>query len=363
LHPSCFEKGIPVHQQRPALGDVVAATFAEWELSSAALLDRERAMYGTADPQEIARCVDAFCVAQLGAHIDTYLFYASSQAGVSGVLLTDGRQIVVKAHTPKWSHAFLHAVHRVQTVLAGHAFPCPQPLLAPARLGHGYATVEELVGEGAHADGHRPAIRQAMAVALAQLVRSTQHLSDTVGVQLGKLTQLLAGSLWPVPHSPIFDFEATATGAEWIDRVAAQAQQTLARSTGRIVIGHTDWSTQNCRFVGNTLRVVYDWDSLRWDKETTIVAQAATVFPMNWLLPERPVAPISEEARSFIASYEAERGAPFTDAEWEGMAAAATYSLAYGARLEHSLNPEVTDFPAGSARARLTAYGDAFLHR
>jgi hypothetical protein len=363
LHPRRFEKGIPVQHQRPALGDVVAATFAEWDTSAAALLDRERAMYGTADPQEIARRVDAFCAAHLGVHIDAYLFYTSSQAGVSGVLLTDGRRIVVKAHTPAWSQTFLHAVHRVQDVLAGHAFPCPQPLLAPARLGHGYATVEAFVDDGDFADGHQLPVRQAMAAALVQLVRSTQRLSDTVGAQLGLVTQLPAGSLWPVPHSPIFDFEATALGAEWIDRIAAQARQTLARSAGGTVIGHSDWSTQNCRFLNGRLRVVYDWDSLRWDKETTIVAQAATVFPMNWRLPERPVAPSAEDARSFIAAYEAERGAPFTNAEWEGMAAAATYSLAYGARLEHSLDPDVTDFPVGSARARLTVYGNAFLQR
>ncbi len=32
-----------------------------------------------------------------------------------------------------------------------------------------------------------------------------------------------AGGLWPVPHEPRFDFEATSAGAEWIDRIAAAA--------------------------------------------------------------------------------------------------------------------------------------------
>ena len=95
-----------------ALGDVIAAEFTEWDLPPAALLDRERAMYGSADPQEIACRVDAFCAVHLGSHIDAYVFYASSQAGVSGVQLADGRRIVVKAHTPTWSPAFLHAVHQ-----------------------------------------------------------------------------------------------------------------------------------------------------------------------------------------------------------------------------------------------------------
>ncbi|HEY8287188.1 MAG TPA: hypothetical protein VIJ28_22595, partial [Chloroflexota bacterium] len=258
---------------------------------------------------------------------------------------------------------FLHAVHRVQHFLAAHDFPCPRPLLAPARLGHGYATVEEFVDEGEYADAHQPAIRHAMAAGLAQLVLSTRSLRNMAGLRPGTLTPLPPGSLWPVPHSPIFDFEATAAGAEWIDRIAAEARETVTRCPGEIVIGHADWSTQNCRFVGDTLSVVYDWDSLTRDKETTIVARAATTFPMDWLLSEPPVAPSPAEARAFIAEYEAARGVPFTDAEWAGMAASATYALAYGARLEHSLHPDVTDFPAGGGRARLAEYGNAFLRR
>ena len=343
-----------------ALGDVIAAEFTEWDLRPAALLDRERAIYGSADPQEIARRVDAFCAAHLGSHIDAYVFYASSQAGVSGVQLADGRRIVVKAHTPTWSPAFLHAVHRVQGYLASHDFPCPRPLFAPARLGHGYATVEEFVDEGDYADAHQPAIRRAMAATLAQLVLATRSLRNMADLHPAPLPP---GSLWPVPHSPIFDFAATTAGAEWIDRLAAEARETITRGTGEIVIGHADWSTQNCRFVGDTLRVVYDWNSLTRNKETTIVAHAAMTFPMNWLLPEPPVAPSPDEARAFIAAYEAARGARFTDTEWESMAAAATYSLAYGARLEHSLHPDATDFPVGGGRARLADYGNGFLRR
>jgi hypothetical protein len=144
---------------------------------------------------------------------------------------------------------------------------------------------------------------------------------------------------------------------------SAEAREIIARGVSEIVIGHADWSTQNCRFVGETLSVVYDWDSITQDKETTIVAQAATTFPMNWLLPEPPMAPSPGEARAFIAEYEAVRGAPFTGAEWDGMAAAATYAIAYGARLEHSLHPNVNDFPVGGSRARLADYGHDFLRR
>jgi hypothetical protein len=148
---------------RAGLGDVIAATFAEWDLKAAALFDRERAMYGSADPQEIACCVADFRAAHLGSRIGAYLFYTSSQGGVSGVLLANGRRFVIKAHTHTWSPDFLHAVHCVQGYLVSHDFRCPRPLLEPTWLGRGHATVEELVDEGDAADAHRPAIRRALA--------------------------------------------------------------------------------------------------------------------------------------------------------------------------------------------------------
>ena len=104
---------------RAALGAVIAAEFAEWDLRPAALLEWERAMYGSADAEEIAHQIDAFCATHLGSHIETYMFYTSSQSGVSGVLLADGRRVVLKAHTPTWPLDFLRAVHRVQGGLVG----------------------------------------------------------------------------------------------------------------------------------------------------------------------------------------------------------------------------------------------------
>ena len=150
-------------------------------------------------------------------------------------------------------------------------------------------------------------------------------------------------------------------GAERIDCIASEAKGVLSHGAGELVIGHTDWSAQNCRFVDDMIHVVYDWDSLMLDKEPTIVAGAAMTFAFNWLLSGPQIAPSPDEARAFVGEYEEARGAPFTVAEWESITAAATYSLAYGARLEHSLDPARTDYPSGGARARLALYGDAFL--
>jgi len=349
-----------------ALGDAVAGVFAvwgQWPITRDLGIARERDIYGTADPYEIARVVDRFCATHLGAPIAASLFYASSQGSASGVGLADGRRVVVKVHTPAWAPAFLDAVHTVQRHLAGRGFPCPRPLLGPTRLGHGYATVEELV-DGDDADAHRPVLRRAMAETLALLVASARDLVDVPGVGAALRSRMSArrpvDDIWPEPHSPIFDFKATTAGAAWIDGIAAQAKVAMARGAGEEVIGHTDWSAQNCRFVDERIRVVYDWDSHALDKETIIVAQAATNFPYNWTRPQPPFGPSHEEARAFVREYEGARGCPFTSGDWATMAATATYSLAYGARLEHSLH-STEDFAPGGARARLILYGDAFL--
>lgn len=349
------------------LTQMVAATLAQWQQGDPTMYEQDlaptRASYGTADPHEIAHTLDAFCATHLGAHISGSVFYASSQADVSGVQLTDSRRVVVKAHLPQWPLTFLTAVYQVQHQLFARNFPCPQPLLGPTPLGQGYAVVEELVDAGSFADARDPAIRRSLAQTLAHLVELTRDLREVPGLRPGLLSRIPLGALWPQPHSPIFDFARSAAGAEWIDQEAAQARAVIGKSEGEHVLGHTDWSVQNCRFAEGAICVVYDWDSLALDLETTIVGEAARGFTMNWLVPEPPPLPSPEGARAFVEDYEAARGKRFTLAEWTAVSAAATYALAYGARLEHSLDPDGRNFPPGSARALLAACGAAYLRR
>ena len=65
---------------------------------------------------------------------------------------------------------------------------------------------------------------------------------------------------WGVPHSKLFDFEATAAGAEWIDEIASQAQAIKLRGEGDLVLGHIDWGVKHFRYVGERVSVIYDWD-------------------------------------------------------------------------------------------------------
>jgi hypothetical protein len=321
----------------------------------------EQAIFGTGDAVEIAGQVNVFCTAHLGVPVADYLFYESSQGAVFGIQLSDGRRVVLKAHQPDRPLDFLSAVYDVQRYLADHDYPCPRPLIGPMPIGYGHATVEELVDTGTYADAHHPTIRRLMAEKLAQLANLTQDIKNISGLQSTALGRRLPeGVLWPTPHNRIFDFEATTSGAEWIDALARKARQELAHGVGEMVISHSDWSVKHFRFQNEKVRIIYDWDSLALDRETVIVGEAARGFTMTWHL-DVLITPSQNEALAFVKEYETFRGKTFTGDERATIAAAATYALAYGARCEHCIDPRTGNFPAGSHREALTRYGAMYL--
>jgi Phosphotransferase enzyme family len=321
----------------------------------------EQAIFGSGNAQQIAEQMNAFCATHLGSSVDEYLFYESSQGAVSGILLGDGRKVVLKAHQPDRSLDFLNAIFAVQRYLADHTYPCPRPQLGPTPIGYGHATVEEMIDTGTYADAHFPTIRRIMAEKLAQLASMTRDIRNTAGLQSTALGRPLPESfLWPKPHSRIFDFAATTTGAEWIDALARRARQELAQGVGEMVIGHTDWSVKHFRFQDDRVCVIYDWDSLALERETVIVGEAARGFTMTWHL-DVLITPTPDEARSFVEEYETFRGKRFTRDERATIAAAATYALAYGARCEHCIDPRSSDFAPGSQREALARYGEKYL--
>jgi hypothetical protein len=173
--------------------------------------------------------------------------------------------------------------------------------------------------------------------------------------------RLPANVLWGQPHSNIFDFEATAQGAEWIDELACHAKATLNHGAGELVLGHGDWSTKHVRYMGERPHIIYDWDSLKLDKEPSLVAEAAVTFTYIPFMEDVAHTPTPAEALSFVEEYEVARGATFTTAERKTLIAAMIMSLAYGARCEHSLRPHEKEYPTRSRRALLALYRDCLL--
>ncbi len=323
----------------------------------------EEKVFGTADPEAIAVLVSRFCEEQLGAEPSAGLFYRSSAGCVVGVHLADDRDAVIKVFQTTWTETFLRTIQNVQGHLASHGFPAPRPLLAPRPLGSGRAnlTLTEawLPDPGMVVPSH-PGARRASAAGLARQIALCRGLLGVAGLLEHPLSQPVEG-LYPAPHSLLFDFEATAASAEWIDDFARRAKTQRHANQELQIAAHSDWSARNVRLDEQHVVAVYDWDSLALVSEGTAVGQAAA----TWSVTSEPggsTFPSSAEIATFARDYEMEAGHRLSDDGWRAVGVAATGLLAYTSRCEHALS--VTGRARRDqtgARDRLASDGESLL--
>lgn len=335
------------------LSDLVHRSLTEFGAASV-----ERAVFGTEDPEVIARLLEAWCMSALAAELGETLFYAASVGCVIGAELDDGRRIVIKVYQRRWSLPFLTAVARVQLRLADTGFPCPRPVLGPEALGPALATVEELLPD--------PGAR--LLAGSEELAVSARGLADQIG-SCRDLEEPVLGSEHPLrnegrdlyaePHSPIFDFSLRADEARWIDELAVDARAVLAGDSLTRTVAHSDWSARNLRIHDGELRAVYDWDSLMWMSEASAVGQAAATWRSTGDA-DNPIAPGPTEVAEYLTAYENSAGRGFSPEERRVGMAAALAVLAYTARCEHALEA-VTGKRVERARSRLEEDGRGFL--
>jgi hypothetical protein len=227
-------------------------------------------------------------------------------------------------------------VQELQGKLADAGYPAPRPV----RL-IGTVTIDEWLDEGAYRDAHDPDVRRAMARELVRFHRLA------TGTSLRPRREFLRpeGGLWPKPHNALFDFDATAPGAGWIDEIAAAARAIADRRAGIEVVGHTDWSAKHLRFNPQLeATALYDWDSVTTDLEPNLVGTAAGSFTYTEELEhEIDVWPSTAESQAFIAEYEEERGEAFDDEERTAARAACVYLRAYAARCHHSVGGDARE--------------------
>jgi hypothetical protein len=316
----------------PHHGARIAESYADWSGPR----QPEEDIFGSGDPEVIAAVVDRFCARSLGSGVERYEFFATSVLSVHGVRLLDGRRVVVKAARRSFGSAFLAAAQTVQSHLAARGFPCPKPILGPAALERGIAVVEELLDRGARADAHDDAIRFEMAGTLARQIELARPFVSLDGLRASPHASPGVDEVWPEPHDARFDFQASAGGAEWIDRLARTARGRLAESTGETVVAHADWRAEHVRFDGGEIVATYDWQALAVGSEPALIGQIAHGFTTDWSIDQERRTPTLEEFRAFVGDYEAARGRRFSDAEREIVNAAWVYGTAYGARCEHS---------------------------
>src|SRR5262249_4344120 len=161
--------------------------------------------------------------------------------------LDDGRRVALKAFAPRWTEAFLQAVVAVQAHLCARGVPCPRPLAGPSPLPNGaLVCAEDLLDDpGSPPHPYRHAQMAAAAAGPPRLVPVAAELPRAVVAPLAlhPLATPVDG-LYPEPHSPLFDFEATRSGAEWIDDLARVAVDARDSDRSEPVAAHTDWSAR-----------------------------------------------------------------------------------------------------------------------
>lgn len=343
----------------PSLGSTIAATIAGGERAVV-----EEQVFGSGDADRIAATVDAFCRSALGSGIRRYRFFTSSIGSVHGVELEDRRRVVVKVHQRRVSTPYLRTMVEVQGSLAGSGFPAPEPITGPLPLARGHAVAERWLERGERHDGHDTAYRSAMARTYARLVDLCRPFVASFPYPGTGLHSARRRGLWPRPHSALFDFEATARGAAWIDAIARRALAQLYehRSAGEVVVAHDDWRAGNLRFDARRRRIAaaYDWDSLGRAREPQHVGWVAHAFCADWERAE-PKAPSPDEIRGFVAEYEQARSHRFTSIERSALAAALTYATAYTARCAHAIDPARREFVPGDHRHALREHADELL--
>jgi len=168
--------------------------------------------------------------------------------------------------------------------------------------------------------------------------------------------------VYPEPHSPLFDFEATRGGAEWIDEIARAAIAARDSDAAAPVVAHTDWSARNVRVWADGVRAIYDLDSLSLVPESTAVGIAAATWDAFGEAGEA-VAPAPVEAASWVAAYE-RAGRSLSPSQRHAAAGSVLYSLAYTARCEHAVeavSPELGR--PRRARDRLERDGADYIER
>lgn len=281
---------------------------------------------------------------ELEPETEEIFFVAASAGATFGVRLRGGARRAIKVNALFRDEAYFAELQLLQAALRESGYPAPLPVRR-----HGTTTVEAWLDEGVFRDAHEPEVRAALARELLRFV----ELATATGVRPRRTYLRPDGAVWPKPHNALFDFEATASGAEWIDEIG---RVSIVPPAGREVVGHLDWAAKHLRFDEALLpTAVYDWDSVTVECEPLVAGQAAASFTYTEEL-DPPVArwPAVEESLAFLEEYERARGAAFSGEERRVARAACLYLRAYAARCHHAVGGD-------PAEIALAEFAEAFL--
>jgi hypothetical protein len=285
-----------------------------------------------------------------GAGPAEVVFFKSSMSQVYGLRLTDGRRVALKARGDSPARATICL--QVQAALKESGFPCPTPLSGVDVVGRFTVHLEEWVGGGQRLQGTAPAVTDAFARLLADLVGRAGQIPVDPPVPAPPW------AAWDHPGPGLWPDDGVHLPDAGHDRMPGFVLEVARRVRSRLdglalpsVIGHSDWETQNMAWLDGRPFVVHDWDSLAWQPEAAIAGLAAATFPSD----QQPVLAPLEVSSVFLSAYQRARQITFSVEEIEIAWAAGLWLACHNARMEavYDKPPLVTAALSGQVRQRL----------
>ena len=252
-----------------------------------------------------------WCERWLGAAPVAAIFTSHKISDVAGVVLADGRQVVVKVRE---TSARIEGCMQVQGLLHAAGFPCAEPLVGPTPFNSQVATAERYIAGGTPLP-RGPTNASRFGAELARAVGLLPPPADVPSLEPAPYWMVWDHKLSGVwPPDPDVDLNSRV-GPDWVDDAGARARRRLARaSSTHSAIGHSDWESQNLRWTGDVLLVAHDWDSAIARPEAAIAGMASLMFTSTGF--DNEPATIDESA-AFINAYEKVRGRSFSEEERE----------------------------------------------
>jgi hypothetical protein len=347
------------------MSDTAASALAERVAADMATYDDpavQRVVLGVVEPAAIAASFVRWVQRYLGVPAVDCWLWAVSVGCVAGFDLADGSKVVVKAYAPDRVRAALLSMQDVQRAALRMGLPVPEPLTGPEPLGSSLATADAALLEGRHPNLRNPSDGIAAATGFVEFTEGLRGVPDEVAANRPPSERSVA-ALYPVPHSPLFDFDATAQGAEWIDELAHEAKAEMDRLDTEVLLAHMDWRGENLRVSADGDRIVgvYDCDAIRREREAVAVGEVAASHTIDWSDPLGPYFASGSECIEFARTIETARRRPFSNAEWSVIQAGIVYAWCYTSRCEHARAASGHDKPQFQMRARLGADGRRIL--
>jgi hypothetical protein len=305
----------------------------------------------TQRPSASADALAEWCTRWLGAPPAAELFATGNLSAVTGLRLSDGREVVVKMRPRIPRLAGCAAVHRA---LFRAGFPCPEPLVDLQPLNGFAASAEVLVPDVDEPPHDGLAVVSAAALAhLVELAPGPGSVPSLAPSPSWVGWDHAGPGLWPRLEEDDADLNAYPE-PRWLDRVAAAVRGLLHGYASDPVIGHGDWHPENLRWKGTELIAVHDWDSVICQPEPAIAGFAAVSF--FGIYSAGPLASV-EDSAAFLGAYQDARGCRWTSQDHAAFWAAGLWQRAVDAK-HRSLDGDPDQILARhEAQARLQRAG------